>query len=104
MPDASRIVKKMISKSVSTRPDTEHIKALAAETCVAETVHTVLMVFGWGCAFIWQGSGGITVSVLYALGNIPFIIIQRYNRPRFVALAASIEAKENAKNNRGGSL
>ncbi len=96
VPDVSRIIKKMTSKTVSGHPDKEQMERLVAETCVAETVHTALMVFGWGCVFVWQGVGGVSVSVLYALGNVPFIIIQRYNRPRFAALAASLEAKKNA--------
>ena len=34
------------------------------------------------------------MSVLYALGNLPYIIIQRYNRPKFVRLLKRLQAKE----------
>ena len=36
---------------------------------------------------IWPGAGGVLITVIYiVLGNLPFIIIQRYNRPRLQKL------------------
>ena len=61
----------------------EEIEALLRETCVAETVHSLLAIAGAGCLYLWPGAGGMLLTVLWAAGNIPFIMIQRYNRPRF---------------------
>lgn len=103
VPDASRIVKSMMPKQIQTRPALEQTERMIAETCVAESVHFALMIFGFGCVFVWHGVGGVTVSVLYALGNVPFILIQRYNRPRQAALAENLRIKETMKANNGGS-
>lgn len=41
------------------------------------------------CVCRGAGRGGvIAVAVYILLGNIPYIIIQRYNRPRLMRLAA----------------
>ena len=60
----------------------EEIELLLQETCVAELIHAALCVAGVGCVFIWPGWQGVLLTVLNMLGNIPFMIIQRYNRPR----------------------
>jgi len=91
LPDVSRVIKKMAPKQIKGRPDKETLEKMLAETCVAELIHGLLMVFGWGCAFVWHGIGGVTVSIIYMIGNVPFIMIQRYNRPRHRALLAKQE-------------
>lgn len=103
VPDASRVVKSMVPKKIDSRPESTKAEQMAQETCVAESVHFALSVFGFGCVLIWRGTGGITVSVLYALGNVPFILIQRYNRPRHLALADSLKRRECKNPNHGGS-
>ncbi len=102
LPDVSRVIKRMTPKAIRTRPTKEQVEALLAETCVAELIHGLLMLFGWGAAFIWQGFGGVAVSFAYMIGNVPFILIQRYNRPRQATLLASFERAESVSNN-GGS-
>ena len=52
------------------------------ETCIAEAAHLALMIMGFGCASIWEGKGGVVISIVYFIVNIPFVLIQRYNRPR----------------------
>ena len=40
-----------------------------------------------GFLWLWPGGWGIALTVVYILlGNVSFIIIQRYNRPRLVKL------------------
>ena len=34
--------------------------------------------------FVWDGIGGWIMSILFLLFNIPFIIMQRFNRPRLI--------------------
>ena len=56
---------------------------LYKETCVAEATHFFAALTGFLCIRIWKKSGlGIAVSVVNALLHIPFVLIQRYNRPR----------------------
>ena len=60
---------------------------LIAETCVAECVHWALMLLSLGIFFFWRGAWAVVFWLVYnLLGNLPFIIIQRYNRPRLVML------------------
>ena len=68
------------------------------ETCVAEMIHVLLSLTGLGCLVIWQGIGGVLVTAVYILlGNLPFILIQRYNRPRLQRLLALQRRKQERK-------
>ena len=59
------------------------------ETCVAELTHGLLCIAGLFLLKIWPGAGGIFLTVIYIVfGNLPFLLIQRYNRPRLVRLYA----------------
>ena len=86
MPDMSRIMPDMVPKKLTGQARTQEVDTLIRETCVAELIHALLGLFGFVCVFIWEGAGGWAVSCVYAVGNVPFIVIQRYNRPRLVRL------------------
>ena len=88
VPDMSKLLPNMIAqKQLSLGVTSQHIELLIQETCIAEFLHILLCVAGFGCVFLWPGMGGVIVSILYALiGNLPFILIQRYNRPRLVQI------------------
>ena len=76
LPDMSRIFPKLMPA-----------KRLTPQTCVAELIHALLSVSGLGFLWLWPGGWGIALTVVYILlGNVSFIIIQRYNRPRLVKL------------------
>ena len=52
------------------------------------------MAFLW----LWPGWGGaIVLAVWVLLANLPFMVIQRYNRPRLVRLAALLRKREQKK-------
>ena len=60
------------------------------ETCVAEFTHFVLILLGFYALRLWPGTGGAVVTAIYILfGNLPFLIIQRYSRPRLQKLLAA---------------
>ena len=82
---------KKLSKSAVTAGQ---IELIIQETCIAEWIHGLLSVLGFGCIFIWKGLGGWIVSILYVLGNFPYIAIQRYNRPRLVNLLQKVRKRE----------
>lgn len=96
LPDMSRIMPDMVPKRILPQSQPGDIDLLIRETCVAELTHAVLMIAGFFCVHIWNAVGGWIVSILFALGNVPFVWIQRYNRPRFVRLYDWMIAKEQA--------
>ena len=55
---------------------------------MAECIHLLLPLAGLYCLRLWPGAGGVIVALLYFLGNLPFVLIQRYNRPRLQRLCA----------------
>ncbi len=92
VPDMSRINKRMVPKSVKTRPNSDGVMLLLQEGCRAELVHWVLMPLSLPCLWIWEY--GWLFVLLYSLGNLPFVMIQRYNRPRQLALFSKLKIKE----------
>lgn len=93
VPDMSRIVPGwMPAKKLSGKADANTLRLMLQETCVAEWVHGLLCFTGLYTVFLWHGAGGIVLAVLNILGNLPFILIQRYNRPRLAGLLRRLEA------------
>ncbi len=97
MPDMSRIVGYMVPKRVGIAPHAEQVWRFVTETCRAEAVH-------WGLCFLspvvclfWGNAIGWLCTALIVLGNLPFILIQRYNRPMLVALARRLDVREERK-------
>ncbi len=96
VPDMSKLfVKLMPPKAIKKVPTANDIKVMLRETCVAEFVHCWLCLTSLHCIRIMDGAGGIIISLLYILGNVPFIIIQRYNRPRLNKLLSRYEHSTN---------
>ena len=87
LPDMSRILPSVMpAKKLTEGMNAEKLAVMLRETCVAELIHALFMFTGFVCIPLWPGCGGIILSVLYALGNLPFVLIQRYNRPRLLRL------------------
>ncbi len=99
MPDMSRIMKNMVPKRLGMCPTSDDVYLLIQETCVAETVHFFLCLLSPVIYFFWKNKVGIGLSCLVVCCNLPFIMIQRYNRPTLVALAARLKAREERKKN-----
>lgn len=101
VPDMSRLLPDMVRKTL---PDTAatsmQADALVQETCVAEVVHGASSLLGLACLWLWPTWGGIALTAAWVLlGNLPFILIQRYNRPRLVRLADLLRKREQRKGN-----
>ena len=98
IPDVSKVLKRgMPQKKLKSGFDAQSIKTMIRETCVAESVHSMLCVAGLWMLRLWAGIGGIILYAVYVLlGNVPFIIVQRYNRPRLRKLEKRLEEKEAA--------
>lgn len=98
VPDMSAMLPAVMpSKRLPKRATTEQLTLMLQETCVAELVHFLLCIAGLRCIWIWSGIGGTLIALLNVLGNLPYIIIQRYNRPRLVRLLATAEMKTHRK-------
>lgn len=93
VPDMSKFVKSMPKKKLNKlTPDA--VRGLINETCIAEVSHIVLVFLSFGINQICDGLLGFVCFVLYGLlGNVPYIIIQRYNRPRLIKLLNQMERK-----------
>lgn len=103
VPDMSRLLPGfMPAKRLLHRPSDAQLMRMIRETCVAELIHVFLCVSGIALFWIWPGMGGIILYILYVvLGNLPFILIQRYNRPRLQAmLVANRKHVERARSKR----
>ncbi len=97
MPDMSRVLKDMVPKRVGMCPTSEQVRVLIQETCVAETIHVALCLVAPVIWLFWRSGIGIFLSCLVIVCNLPFIWIQRYNRPMLVAFAQRLEAREERK-------
>ncbi len=97
VPDMSKLFKRwMPPKKLNGLPNAEAIELMLQETCIAEFTHGWLSLAGLACLWLWPGLGGIVVTVLYIfVGNLPYILIQRYNRPRLTKLLNKIKSKHN---------
>jgi glycosyl-4,4'-diaponeurosporenoate acyltransferase len=94
----SQYVKSMFRKKISVFRDYDYITDLILETCVAEFVHWMLVFVSPVFLVLMEGLAGRIGAVLYALGNLPFVMIQRYNRPRLVKLLNRQKRQELADN------
>ena len=84
LPDMSRILPMtMPAKRITAHLSAAQAEIMVQETCIAELIHVLLSFAGLYLPFLWPGGGGLIVFLLYfLLGNLPFILIQRFNRPK----------------------
>lgn len=94
VPDMSRVMGDMVPKKLRAGMCAEDVRVLIRETCVAEHVHFMLCVVFLFVSRFWTDNTWIFFWVIYAVCNLLFIIIQRYNRPMLVRLLRRMEARE----------
>lgn len=86
LPDSSSIFKTAYNKKEMKRTNLESLEKFIIETQRAELAHWLSMLPA-PLFFIWNPAWAGWIMVIYAfLANFPFIIIQRYNRPRLLNL------------------
>ena len=87
LPDMSRLCRRIMpAKRCAGRR--QSLPVLIRETCIAEWSHLKLILAGFYCKKIVPDITGHIISLVYAVGNLPFIMVQRYNRPRLIRSAA----------------
>ena len=94
VPDLSRVAKYMVPKRITADMTSSDLDILLRETCVAEFVHVALCIISIGVIFISDKAYGVVFYLIFALGNVPFILIQRYNRPHLKKLRLRMLARE----------
>lgn len=97
LPDMSRVLGDMMPKKVNRKMDSKTVDMLARETCRAEIVHIGLCIFAFPIYFIWHNTVGLFLSIIYISANLPFIMIQRYNRPNLIRLRDKLIIREGVK-------
>ena len=95
VPDMSKYLPFLPRKAITAR-SSERVKLLVQETCVAELIHAGLMVLALPVLLCKEWWATLMVAVYDLAGNLPFIMIQRYNRPRLLRLAEKLEQREKA--------
>lgn len=82
LPEGTQIDSSGFNKSRLQRKDHVYLHRFIVETCRAELTHWLLL-FSVCVFFLWNPLWAAVLNILYALlANLPFILIQRYNRPR----------------------
>lgn len=95
LPDMSRILPFMMPAKSLSGDYKKRLPRMLQETCVAELIHTLNCFLGLYCLKLYRGIGGVIIVLLYVfLFNLPYIIIQRYNRPRLMKLMKRIQNEE----------
>ena len=98
VPDMSRVFPKLMPPKNLHGDYMQRLPVMIQETCVAELTHIVVSLLGLPCLWIWPGMGGVVVTAVFILLlNVPYILIQRYNRPRLMRLQTKLEARNEKK-------
>lgn len=93
VPDMSKFVPGMVKKKASLARNSSSMERLVRETCVAEAVHWALILI---VAPVMGIFAGWLIALLYAVGNLLFVVIQRYNRPRLREILRRMEMRKRA--------
>ena len=94
LPEISEFLNGWFPKKSLNHNDTIYYEKFIAETCKAEFTHWMIIV-STVTFYFWDGflsSVGITIMA-FAL-NFPYIIIQRYNRPRLIRIMKKYECND----------
>ncbi len=96
MPDMSRILPDMFPKKLTEADSVEMVRRLIKETCVAEFIHNCLSIlFFIGIWIIYDCTlKGFALGTFAVVCNLPYVIIQRYNRPMLMRYLEKLERKK----------
>jgi len=87
VPDMSRIFRRIMPAKNLSGDYAERLPLMLQETCIAELIHSLLCFSGLFCIALWPGTGGRVIALInIVFFNLPFVLIQRYNRPRLMKL------------------
>lgn len=91
LPDGGAVVKSGFKKKKLMNISDEYLNKFLQESCRAELSHWLAIFPFWIFGLFIQGNLIIYMFAYALLVNIPCIIAQRYNRPRFIKLLGKID-------------
>jgi len=94
VPDMSRVNPGMVSKHLGKLPTSAQVRRLVIETCIAEFVHWVLILLAPLILLTEEWWATLVLYLYVFVFNLPFIFIQRYNRPQLIRLADRLKERE----------
>ena len=95
VPDMSKIVPKLMPPKSMAGNYRQRLPVMITETCVAEFTHGALAILGLLGLTMWASPWKYLITGIYILiFNVPFMVIQRYNRPRLVKVYQKLQQKE----------
>ncbi|MBE6598450.1 MAG: hypothetical protein E7638_03295 [Ruminococcaceae bacterium] len=96
MPDMSKILPDMFPKRLTEASNAETVRRLIKETCVAEFVHNCLSILFFIGIWLINGCSaeGVFLGAFAVVCNLPYVIIQRYNRPMLMRYLRRLEEKQ----------
>ena len=98
VPDMSKLFPMLMPPKNLAGNYEERLPIMIKETCVAELTHIIVSIWGLPCLWMWPGIGGVTVTAIHiVLLNLPFILIQRYNRARLIRLQKKLQSRKEKK-------
>lgn len=74
----------------------DNLERFLIESCRAELTHWLAISFVWVFGFFLPASATLLMLIIALLGNLPCIIPQRYNRPRFLKLLEKTQSNQRA--------
>lgn len=93
IPDMSKVFPALMPTKKLDGNLAQKLPVMIKETCIAELTHVFLGIVGLVCPFQWKWPGVWLLTCFYVVGNVPFILVQRYNRPRQMHLLRSLHRK-----------
>ncbi len=96
LPDGASIVKGGYKKKNITDFSIQNLRKFCVESCRAELLHVLVFAFFWIFGY-FVPPNALFYMFLYALvTNLPCVLVQRYNRPRVLALVSKRENRQTA--------
>ena len=96
MPDMSKVLPDMFPKKLTETDNPMMVRRLIKETCVAEFIHNCLSILFF--IGIWMmhdcSLKGFMLGCIAVACNLPYVMIQRYNRPMLMRYLEKLERKQ----------
>ena len=87
LPDMSKVFPKIMPPKNMSGQYKDRLPIMIQETCIAEFTHVALCIVGLHGLTLWDNPLRFPLTFLYiCVFNVPYVMIQRYNRPRLVRL------------------
>lgn len=91
LPELSEFIKGWFSKKNLNKNNIVYYQKFIVETCKSEFTHWMIIISSF-TFYIWDGfSASVGITFIAFVFNIPYIVIQRYNRPRLIKMMKKYE-------------